>query len=73
MIKDELELRDDEVALLKTYSKRCKECGHLGILHNNHCCDYCKVPGCRCMWGYVDDKDGPSEKQGYELADLKEE
>ena len=31
-----------------TQEKRCDGCHHLTILHNNHCCSFCRVPGCEC-------------------------
>lgn len=30
-------------------NKRCTKCKHLTILHNNHCCHFCKVPSCSCF------------------------
>ena len=39
-------------------SKHCEACGHLEALHNNHCCQYCKVPGCKCEWGEINER-GP--------------
>lgn len=29
-------------------SKRCDRCGHLFALHNDHCCSFCMISGCRC-------------------------
>lgn len=47
-----LDLRDEEREFLAG-SERCPACGHLMALHNQHCCDFCKVPDCPCQWGEV--------------------
>lgn len=31
--------------------QRCDACGHLEVLHNRHCCQFCMIPGCLCEWG----------------------
>lgn len=43
-------LKTEEIALLMR-AKVCGACGHSHLLHNHHCCDFCKVPGCKCVDG----------------------
>ena len=50
-------LADDEAAFFATQTTRCAGCGHLNILHNTHCCEYCQLPGCRCQWGSLPEDD----------------
>ena len=32
---------------------RCEACGHLAVLHNDHCCSFCLLPDCPCEWGIL--------------------
>lgn len=43
-------VRRDEATLLSNPA-RCDGCGHLMVLHNLHCCEYCLVARCRCRRG----------------------
>ena len=40
---------------------RCSECGHLCVLHNDHCCSFCMIPGCSCEKGPEVDYDEPEK------------
>lgn len=46
---------DAEREFMATQLKRCDACGHLALVHNDHCCHYCKVPDCQCRWGEIED------------------
>lgn len=52
----ELNLKSEEIDFLSKYG-RCASCGHLEALHNEHCCVFCMVPGCKCAWGKVEESD----------------
>ena len=47
-----IELQSDEEKFLEE-SQRCI-CGHLVVLHNDHCCMFCMVPDCGCNWCYCE-------------------
>lgn len=34
---------------------RCKNCGHLSVLHNGHCCSFCTVEDCECKESQYND------------------
>lgn len=49
---EDLNLTQDEIDhLASDNQKRCNACGHLEILHNQHCCFFCTVGDCECEWG----------------------
>lgn len=50
-----MKLTKQEFEYLQEDQSRCDACGHLSILHNYHCCTYCKVSGCPCDCDQVDD------------------
>ena len=49
------DLRPEEIEYLENGTEhtngRCTACGHLEVLHNFHCCEFCRIPGCACEWG----------------------
>ncbi len=42
------DLKPDEIKLLKE-SERCKNCGHLVVLHDLYDMEYCHVENCDCF------------------------
>lgn len=50
-------LREDEIAWLASLKRRCAACGHLELLHNEHCCSFCLIAGCPCSFGYIPDEE----------------
>ena len=48
--KKEISLQEDEANWIKS-SSRCMTCNHLEVFHNEHCCEFCMVPDCKCEWG----------------------
>ena len=55
----EVELLPEELAYLRSEDGvRCHACGHLDVLHNSHCCQFCLIDGCPCEWGRMGGFDG---------------
>jgi hypothetical protein len=51
---DDAPLEPDELAhLWSEGGARCPACGHLTVLHNGHCCEFCLIDGCPCEWGQL--------------------
>lgn len=43
-----MNLKNDEIKWIEEHPERCQTCGHLAIFHNEHCCVFCLIPGCKC-------------------------
>lgn len=41
-------MNTEDKAFIKKYDGDCVDCGHSVLLHNYHCCEYCKV--CESLW-----------------------
>jgi hypothetical protein len=54
-------LAEDEYQFISN-GGRCEACDHLNALHNQHCCEFCVVPGCLRAWGEVEEQDGKGKK-----------
>jgi hypothetical protein len=50
----EIKVRPDEAEFLSDPG-RCDVCGHLERLHNEHCCSFCTVTGCKCYFREINE------------------